>query len=55
MTNYERIKSMTIEEMVEFLREAGTGMAVWCNKRCRLISITCTECIQEYLESEVEE
>lgn len=51
MTNYERIKSMTIEEMAEFIR-----YDVWCNKQCwKDDFITCSHCIEEYLESEVEE
>jgi hypothetical protein len=51
MTNYERIKSMTIEEMADALYSQE-----WCDNKCwGNAFMTCRRCAKEYLESEVEE
>ena len=54
-TNYERIRTMTIEEMAEFLRAVYYGTDPWCNEQCDSEWFsTCPICIKEYLESESE-
>lgn len=61
MTKYEKIKAMSIDEMVEFLEAVGDSPCTTiCNNfdKCRLnISIEriCKNHFKEWLESEVEE
>ncbi len=51
ITNYDRIKEMTIEEMADALYSQE-----WCDNKCwGNAFMTCRRCIKEYLESEVEE
>lgn len=63
MTNYERIKAMSVEEMAEFIEKDMLELEGGCVKayhKCEYV-ITCgscvnaPECIKKYLESEVEE
>ena len=60
-TNYEKIKAMSIDEMVEFLEAVGDSPCTTiCNNfdKCRLnISIEriCKNHFKEWLEGEVEE
>ena len=51
MTNYERIKNMSVEEMAEFLNEASNC----CLVPTDCITESCTECLKQWLESEVTE
>ena len=56
MTNFEKIKAMSVEEMARFMDE----MLPDCDgcpamKYCIVDHKTCEETIQKYLESEVEE
>ena len=54
MNNYEKIKQMTVEEMVEFIRKAD------CKNACNFyetVDCSCYECsdgIREWLEKECE-
>lgn len=57
MTNYEKIKAMSIEEMADFLNDSGCG---WCNFNAGCNYPECgDECckigIKNFLEREVEE
>ena len=56
MTNYEKIKAMSAEEMALMLMAVYTHklniidngeLCMFCNKRA------CNECVQQWLESEV--
>ena len=54
MTNYERIKAMSIDEMVE--KFAKNGYCEFCKlKELQTCDITCKQGIRQYLEGEVEE
>ena len=61
MTNFERIKNMSVEEMVEFLDAAVDCSCVTiCNDfdKCRInnaIEPICKNHYKKWLESEVEE
>lgn len=54
MTNYEKIKAMSVEEMAEFIPD-------WSFKACKIshdyieCDNECEKCVKEWLESEVEE
>lgn len=54
ITNIEKIKNMSIEEMTEFLYDTGTcfvtGDCPWRTGHPK----TCHQCISEWLESEAE-
>lgn len=50
MTNYEKIKQMSVEEMAEKLPCPYNEYYLDCNKDC-----DCKKCCKEWLESEVEE
>ena len=57
MTNYEKIKQMSVEELAEFLNDTGCG---WCSFTHGCSYPECgDECckigIRTFLESEVEE
>ena len=57
VTNAERIRSMSIEEMAEFFEQIVSGnrdvIGINCgNYRCK--SWNCTECISIWLQSEAE-
>ena len=54
MTNYERIKNMSVEEMAEHLLGGQTYcpyLSFLAMKHCEVED--CYECIKQYLESEV--
>ena len=57
MTNYEKIKAMSVEEMAEFLDSCSCNHCVYYKKYeptyCEYCD--CVEGITQYLESEVEE
>lgn len=52
MTNYEKIKNKSVEEMAELLNHATSQLALKLNGKYVLNT---TEAICEWLESEVEE
>lgn len=57
MTNYEKIKSMSIEEITDFLFEyAGSVTCENCylNTKCKF-STSCIDTIRKWLENEVNE
>lgn len=49
MTNYEKIKNMSIDEMAKIFCKQGFGI----NEKCP--ECDCTICSKEWLESEIEE
>lgn len=53
MTNYERIKSMSIDEMVELISK---GECYCCKQTTDqfCVEMTCEQGIKQWLESEVE-
>lgn len=51
MTNYERIKNMSVDELSEFLENASSGLAI---KLFGAYISRCKEYIKIWLESEVE-
>lgn len=54
MTNYERIKNMSIEEMVESLLPLhACSFCVYEGEEC--LGMLCKKGISKYLESEVED
>ena len=63
MTNFERIKAMTVEEMANFVEEINRyGLQMACRGFLTYCSICdgykdhrCINCVQDWLESEVEE
>ena len=54
MTNYERIKAMSVEEMAKCI-DAQCGMHQFCNAGIDCTAIECDECIVAWLESEVQD
>lgn len=55
-TNYERIKNMTIEEIGNLIRRINVGFDPWCDRYCDDNAIAnCNDCLDRWLESEVEE
>lgn len=54
MTNFERIKAMTIEEMAKHI-DAEYGMHQFCTSGIDCTAIECDECIVAWLESEVQD
>lgn len=60
MTNYERIKNMSVEEMAEELHIIDDGGTLVCHKyNCRKIPdkevFDCVSCYKDWLNEEVEE
>lgn len=55
MTNYERIKNMSIDEMAEFLADNDDNCC-FCTRRYEDVCLTpdCKYHIKQWLESEVE-
>lgn len=55
ITNYERIKSMTIEEIGNFIHSINIGFDPWCDRHCHdYAEENCNDCIDRWLESESE-
>lgn len=53
MTNYKKIKNMSVEEMAEFMMDIDyIGECPLPKERCN--GRSCIECIKQWLESEVE-
>ena len=50
MTNFEKIKQMSVEEMVKLFSESSVpcGDTDWLDENC-------FECVKKYLESEVDD
>lgn len=62
MTNFEKIKSLNEEELINFLYNTTYTVSesmVWCNYYCRDDCrdglYDCKECIKKWLDKEVEE
>lgn len=53
MNNYEKIKQMSIEEMITFMRNANCYTTCAYQKECQGDK-NCNEGIKEWLKSEVE-
>jgi hypothetical protein len=55
MTNYERIKNMSVEEMAEELSHiCRNAKRTQKDKQYLCITSECKRCLKQYLESEVE-
>ena len=54
-TNYDRIKSMSVEEMAEYLSDHWSCVDCAFEKDCDDNYISCHKNIKQWLESEVEE
>ena len=54
MTNYEKIKAMSVEEMAECFADIISTECIYCNK-ILCSGKSCKKCIKERLKSEVEE
>lgn len=61
MTNYERIKQMSVEEMADFINHETDGICSCCDlypdkkDKCYMIEGECKRGIKRWLESEVQE
>lgn len=60
ITNYDRIRNMSIEEMANFLMRVNNAYDMECMyglSECKYPNIdnNCSLCFKDYLESEVEE
>lgn len=56
MNNYEKIKSMTIDKMAEFLQDRSPCDICVCDfDDYKCMAIGCKDGIKQWLESEVEE
>lgn len=60
LTNYERIKNMSIEELAKELDKIDDGGTLVCHKyKCRKIlgkeTLDCVSCYTDWLNEEVEE
>ena len=55
MTNYDRIKSMSVEEMAEYLSDHWSCVDCAFEKDCDDNYISCHKNIKQWLEQEVEE
>lgn len=53
MTNFEKIKQMSVEELVEVINGGHCGEQ-YDKCKCHIIE-TCAECTRDWLESKVEE
>lgn len=58
MTNYEKIKAMSVEEMAKWFADMAEGECVFCPalSSCKFDeNEECEGCMKKYLESEAEE
>ena len=55
ITNYDRIRNMSIDEMAEFMNECGHDFPPYCDyEKVDTCDQNCLSCAKEWLESEVE-
>lgn len=54
MTNFERIKAMSVVEMAEYV-DGEYARHPFCDPRKDCTGYECTDCIAEWLESEVQD
>ena len=55
MTNYDRIRNMSIEEMAEFMQYCGWDYPPYCSYlKMQSCDHNCIKCAKQYLESEVD-
>ena len=52
MTNFEKIKSLTVKEMVNFICEGACNYCIYADGDCR--GFKCREGVREWLEQEAE-
>jgi hypothetical protein len=53
-TNYDRIRNMSVEEMVEFMQYCGWDYPPYCSyTKIQECDQNCIKCTREWLESEV--
>lgn len=55
MTNFEKIKAMSVEEMAKFLRKYKKCKICGFFKKGKCTSAECMHSVQQLLESEVQE
>lgn len=54
-TNYDRIRIMSIDELVEFMQKCGWDFPPYCDyNESKTCDQNCLRCAKEWLESEVE-
>lgn len=53
MTKYERIKAMSVEELSKFIKDVMLSR-ICLELNCDKFGDTCSVCIKQWLESEVE-
>lgn len=55
MTNFERIKQMTLEEIETGIRAIFLGFDPWCDRHCKMRGEdNCNTCLRKWLESEAD-
>lgn len=57
-TNYDRIRNMSVEELVDFMQRCGWDFPPYCDYQKAIRGIcnqNCKECAKQWLEQEVEE
>ncbi|MBR5306866.1 MAG: hypothetical protein IKU47_08080 [Oscillospiraceae bacterium] len=56
LTNFERIKAMSLEEMAMFITTTYIGADPWCDRHCEMQGEdNCNRCLAKWLNSEVQE
>ena len=56
MTNYERVRNMSVEEMAAFIPDWSYSGACKCDEKIYVdCNQNCKECVKEWLESEWEQ
>lgn len=55
LSNYDRIRKMSIDEVAEFMNECGHDLPPYCDsKRSENCDQNCLSCAKKWLESEAE-
>ena len=57
LTNYDRIRNMSVEEIAEFMQKCGWDFPPYCDYQKATRGIcdqNCLKCAKQYLESEVD-
>lgn len=56
MTNFDRIKTMSMDELVEFMQHCGWDYPPYCGyRKIQECDQNCIKCAKEWLESEDDE
>ena len=55
ITNYDRIRNMSVEELTDFMQKCGWDFPPYCDYRiARECDDNCIKCAKQWLESEVQ-